>query len=315
MPSFSVCSVTKGQNHLSKGRPCDDAVFTAVSGGCRAVALSDGAGSRKHAAQGAAAASKNAAIFVAEEFDGLYSMAEGKAGAIVLYIVRRALADQAERLGCSVRELGCTLLVCAVHNDGRSMTVHIGDGSIQRLERNGNISVVSDYEHEEAENITELITSASPRIKEHKSRRRCIYMLRSDGSESVLSFPLACRCFFSLAVMLPEKEFREACTETFTVPDDSTVAVIGDLTCIDNVISATNTTLLSKILGLSRKAVRHRRSFYGRVLAAAAGHPCTMSEIIRLSHRHGKYITMQKLRPLLDCGLLQYRGGFFRMEK
>lgn len=314
MSCFSVCSVTRGQNHLHNGRPCDDAVFTAIAGNCRAVAVSDGAGSRNHAALGAAAASKMAALFVSEEFENLYSLPRGEAGSMVLYIVQRTLGERAEELGCSLRDLGCTLLVCAVHDDGRSLNIHIGDGSIERLERNGSVSVVSDYEHEEAENVTELITSASPHVKERKSDRRSIFMLRTDGTEPVLSGAL-CRLFFSLAVLLPEEKFRQVCTEMFVVPDDSTVAVIGDLTCMDNVISATDTTVLSKLLGMSRKAVMHRRSFYGRVLRAAAVHPCTIGEIMRLCRQHGKYRTIKKLRPLIDCGLLQYRNGFFRMEK
>ena len=316
MPCFSVSSATKGQNHIRRGKPCDDAVFTAVSGECRAVAVADGAGSRTHAAQGAAAASKIAALFVSQEFDDLYSLPAGEAGSMVLYIVRKALADRAEELCCSVRELGSTLMVCGAHNDGRSLTIHIGDGCIERPEGNGSVSVVSDYEHKEAENITELITSASPKIKEHKSCRRLVYMLRTDGTEPLLSDPCLCRLIFSLAVLLPEAKFREACAELFIVPDDSTVAVAGDLSAaVDTVMSATDTTVLSRLLGIPEKTVRCRRSCYRRVLTAAASSPCTMSKMIRLSRQHTAYRTIKKLRPLIDCGLLQYRNGFFRMEK
>ena len=316
MPCFSVYSVTRGQQHIQGGRPCDDAAFIASGRGCRAVAVCDGAGSRKHAREGANAAARIAALYLAEGFDELFSMPDGECGAAVLYIVRRALTDEAEELGCAVRELGSTLMACAVHEDGRKIVLHIGDGEIDRLDEEGGLSVLSAYDHDIAENITELTTTADAGVREYKSRKRCIYMMYTDGAEPVFSVPNIDRHILSLALLLSEDRFRDECSELFTVRDDSTVAVTGDISLIDTVVSSVaDKAVLSIVLGISRGAVESRRGYYGRALTAAADHPCTLGEMVRLTRQHSAARTKKKLAPLINCGLLEYRNGFYVVKK
>lgn len=316
MRCFSVYSVNSGQQHLKSGRACDDAAFAASVKDCRAVAVCDGAGSRKYAREGARIASRISALYMSANFDELYSMPDGRCGAAVLYIVRRALCDEADKLGCGVRELGSTLMACAVHDDGRSIVLHIGDGVIDRLGEDGSLSVLSEYDHDIAENVTELTTTADASVREYKSRKRCIYMMYTDGAEPVFSVPDIGRHLLSLALLLSEKRFIDECSELFKVPDDSTVAVTGDISLIDTVVSsAADKAVLSMLFGISDKAVCSRRRYYGRVLAAAADHPCTIREMIRLTRQHSAVRTKKKLSPLIKCGLLEYDNGYFTLTR
>lgn len=316
MRCFSVYSVNRGQQHIQGGRACDDAAFAASVKDCRAVAVCDGAGSRKYAREGARTAARISALYMSENFDELYSMPDGRCGASVLYIVRRALSDEADKLGCGVRELGSTLMACAVHDDGRSIILHIGDGVIDRLGEDGSLSVLSEYDHDIAENVTELTTTADAAVREYKSRERCIYMLRTDGAEPVFSVPNIGRHLLSLALLLSEKRFGDECSELFKAPDDSTVAVTGDISLIDTVVSsAADKAVLSMLFGISDKAVKSRRRYYGRVLAAAADHRCTIREMVRLTRQHSAVRTKKKLRPLIKCGLLEYDNGYFTLTR
>ena len=316
MQCFSVYTICRGQQHIQGGRPCDDAAFTASDRGCRAVAVCDGAGSRKYAREGARIASRISALYMSANFDELYSMPDGRCGAAVLYIVRRALSDEADKLGCAVRELGSTLMACAVHEDGRSLVIHIGDGEIDRLDEDGVLSVLSSYDHDIAENVTELTTTADASVREYKSRKRCIYMMYTDGAEPVFSVPDIGRHLLSLALLLSEKRFIDECSELFKAPDDSTVSVTGDISLIDTVVSSVaDKTILSILLGISRRAVVSRRSYYGRALAAAADHPCTIREMIRLTRQHSAVRTKKKLSPLIKCGLLEYDNGYFSLKR
>ncbi len=133
---FVVCSSVLGSAHRATGAPCQDAsqiVFSGYNYDTAVLALSDGAGSAKHAEDGAriivdSVIDHFAALFqdhpcpneMIQEFDAS-DVAELLAG------IRKQIEAEAGFLGIDIREFAATLLGAVVHPKV-SFFFQIGDG-------------------------------------------------------------------------------------------------------------------------------------------------------------------------------------------
>ena len=119
-----------GCDHLHKGLANEDRISVQSRPGLTAAVICDGAGSFH---SGAAAAELTAAFlsaFLLEHFEALYTQLGDRAQRTLAEAVEERLRAYEAHTGTAARELACTILAAAVHEDGRCICLHLGDGII-----------------------------------------------------------------------------------------------------------------------------------------------------------------------------------------
>ena len=185
----TLSSEAAGTSHILRGLPCQDRTYTLTSSGVTAIALADGAGSRRYSEMGAECASREICRLLCKEFDTLFSSATP-------YILKTSIINRiSSKLGevslrhrVSKDDLACTLLAAAVRGSDY-ITFHIGDGVIG-YRKDGHLHVASHPYNGAGTNETVFITS--PATLRHTSVRKGTqellegFILMSDGSERSL---------------------------------------------------------------------------------------------------------------------------------
>lgn len=155
-----------GNRHARQGKPCQDVVFllrqTDRDSGhpVSAAVLCDGAGSAAFSREGAQAASRAAAAMLTEQFSRIADPGRNEAGGLLLEELRQALREEAQEHRCLPYELASTLAAVAVDETTRTaLTVHLGDGVILGLKRDGKTVCLSRPENGRFCNETWFTTS------------------------------------------------------------------------------------------------------------------------------------------------------------
>jgi len=124
----------QGNSHVLQELPCQDYAAGYRGPEISAAVLCDGAGSCPHAEDSARAAAEWALSYVPEHFEELYS-------GVLKEEVKKALVLSGQEalggLGRPMEECYCTILFYAVHQDGRWICGHIGDGVIFQVDGEG----------------------------------------------------------------------------------------------------------------------------------------------------------------------------------
>ncbi len=189
-----------GKDHAKKGLPCQDRTSFHILNGCYAIALSDGAGSRKLSHFGAEAVVKEASEYFSLRFDDVYKVVNAH-DADEMDSIK---ADFASSLFHSLRDIVqanpdsdyddylCTLEFVVV-KQGKYIAGHCGDGVIAVLldefdsER---LEVLSRPENGDASNITFFINdrNSAPKLRFYCGSMEGVsgFMLMSDGPEEAL---------------------------------------------------------------------------------------------------------------------------------
>lgn len=182
------CEV-QGQSHVHSHTPCQDKTFSCTYNGVTAVALADGAGSCTLSHYGADAAAKAVCKVFCEQFDGIFFSENPTAAKkkLVSYL-QKVMVYTAEQYDCELKELSSTLLAVAV-KDSRILALHIGDGVIGFLNKDGAF-LLSEPQNTEFANQTFFVTSG--RAEELARLFRGVppdldgFVLMSDGSAASL---------------------------------------------------------------------------------------------------------------------------------
>ena len=133
-----------GTDHIHLGRANEDRVRVLARDGLTAAAVCDGAGSFGAGAEAAELVSDTLTALLHREFDTLFSQPADKTRAKLAHTVEDVLRTHSRRRGIREQELACTILAAAVHEDGRCLCIHLGDGIIlQQNEGDDCPSVVS----------------------------------------------------------------------------------------------------------------------------------------------------------------------------
>ncbi|MDR1094376.1 MAG: protein phosphatase 2C domain-containing protein [Clostridiales bacterium] len=203
----------QGVSHVATGDPCQDRTATLTENGVMAIALADGAGSKKYSQFGAETACKTVCKLLCDRFDELILLCEesGDAGVdkrrkkkfvkTVLDEVRKALGaalrtDERIDKSATAADLSSTLLFFAMKGD-LFIQGHIGDGVIGIWEGADPCVAeeASEPENGAQPNITFFVPDSD--AAEHlrvsgsrisKGRWRNIYgvLLMSDGAADLL---------------------------------------------------------------------------------------------------------------------------------
>jgi len=318
MKLFSVNAVFCGRKHRLTNMPCQDAAYTAQAEHCYVSALSDGAGSRKFSEYGAALTAKSAAAALANKFDSCYAALPSETAKEIVYLARKAIYEKSLELKCEMKELGCTLLLSAVHDDGRVYCLHIGDGLIYGIDKNGRFLLLSSYEHEIAVNVTTLITSFDTQEKEYRfSKNICGTVMLTDGAEQhIPNNPKLLEYLVFLGTFLTHEKFIDEAGGFFEyMTDDSSVAITADTSVMPKLFSNAEDKIISLVLGISPKAVGHRKKYLTDVLTALSKKPCTLQELTRIMHLHKPSLALKKLQPFISRDIIILRKGKFYIKK
>lgn len=140
----AASAVRCGSRHIQQDKPCQDAVFllrqTDRHSGhpVSAMVLCDGAGSAAFSREGAQAASRAAAELLTEHFSQIADLGRNEAGEFLLNELGRVLRQEARKRTCLLYQLASTLVAVALDETNQTaLTVHLGDGVILGLKRDG----------------------------------------------------------------------------------------------------------------------------------------------------------------------------------
>lgn len=314
------CSVT-GTGHHKAGKPCEDAVFYAVSPKAAAIAVCDGAGSARLAAEGAAICSKSAAEFSAAYFEELYQADAAEREAMLLDTVRMALSEEADRRSANICDLACTLMLAVRAPDGRAVILQIGDGLIFGQDNTGTATLLSRYEHTFM-NLTSFVTSSDTRCMTKRYRNTSAFLLMTDGvaENYMLTADAKPRktvtTLLELAYLLPqqlaEQEMKSfaAFLQSRHVRDDISIAVMADPARTDAVLCELKETMHTKLFGLparNSKRLRNKDLTLLRGLYKAGG--MTAQEAAAKLHLHDSRFAKRYLQRMCERGIVCCENG------
>lgn len=167
----------QGQSHKEDNIICQDRTAYLVKNGVRVMALSDGAGSKKHSHIGAEIATKKICQIVANKFDLIYemleknSLTESEFQKSYLMVKRDIMKDIIQELNNYVitnrdvnfEDLSSTLLFFAIKHD-KYICGHLGDGVINVVYKGNSyyrIDTISSPENGDSPNITFFTTDSN----------------------------------------------------------------------------------------------------------------------------------------------------------
>ena len=193
-----------GKDHISDNKPCQDKVESYAQNGIYAIALADGAGSRKFSDKGAEIVTKTVVKYLVEQFDDLIiSMENEKTDSpftayhslrkrLIVHISEALNAYTISNSNVEYRDLASTMLF-VVFKDDQYVMGHLGDGlivSYQYQLGEAFPKIMSIPENGAASNITFFMTEndVDQHLRLYKGDMSNIlgFLLMSDGPEEVL---------------------------------------------------------------------------------------------------------------------------------
>ena len=162
----AASAIRRGSRHIQQDKPCQDAAFLLrktdrYSGHpVSAMVLCDGAGSAAFSREGAQAASRATAELLTEHFSLMTDLGRNEAGKFLLNELGGVLWQEARKLTCLPYQLASTLVAVALDETNRMvLIVHLGDGVILGLKRDGRTVCLSGPDNGRFCNETWFTTS------------------------------------------------------------------------------------------------------------------------------------------------------------
>ena len=304
----------QGRGHIKENIQCQDNVAKLRINGVTALALADGAGSRKLSQVGAKIASEAAVKLLTEDFEGMYRAEEKELRHRIMQSVLDELRRVAKQRGVIVGDMASTLLFCGAKGN-RSIVGHLGDGVTGFLE-GSSCGIVFPPDNEEYANVTVFTTSddaeSSLRLLKVESELRSGYVLMSDGAASSLYHkqsgnlaPAVSLIFDWLRDNSPEvvsdalKRNLEELIRLKT-SDDCSIAIMRLEQASTQSLRKKSESELKEILGATR--IDGMMNMMRILTLAAEGYtPVRISRKLRMNSA-----TVQRhIKKLTDCGYLQ----------
>ena len=125
---FHEYFTSPGSFHLHRGSPNEDRVLVSCRDGLTSAAICDGAGSFDFGSDAAEVVCKTITELFHTRFEMLFCIPTTELREILVRTVEDALREYSRICGIRENELACTILAAAVHEDGRCLCIHLGDG-------------------------------------------------------------------------------------------------------------------------------------------------------------------------------------------
>lgn len=216
-----------GRGHMRELIPCQDAIAIKLKRGMGCIALSDGAGSRKHSDRGAQICVDAVARYLSKHIDNLVKLARTQpesAGEMILQAALTAMRRYVRRKNYGLDDLACTLLFAA-YKDREFLVGHLGDGVIA-IQNDDIINVLSYPDNGEHINSTFFVTDkcAHSRLRIYHTNTNCSagIMLMSDGTAESLfnrstgGLAPAAKTIFEWATVLTPKKLSSVLEQNLT---------------------------------------------------------------------------------------------------
>lgn len=186
-----AAAAVKGTSHIFSGLPCQDRAGCIRKNGVGVLALSDGAGSCPCSQETAEQAVQWTLKQLPERFDEWYELAKTAPEEMKRSFVQE-IQTALGQCGIEPADGYCTLLLFGVHEDGRWLAGHIGDGIILIQEAETPMQLLSGPENGEYKNETffinepEDVAAAHFRIHTGMANLPLRVLISSDGCEHLL---------------------------------------------------------------------------------------------------------------------------------
>ena len=172
---MTACGVLCGIYHEDRDVPCQDSVCAQQSENVSCVALCDGAGSVKGAERVSESAARALAALFTERFDALWALEDDVLRSLILSQGVEAVQKDAPGIPAA-----CTLLLAAMHTDGRCLVCHLGDGAIIASGVDGTGRIFSVPENGRSASETYFLCGPNP------MRHLRIYRTLPDWADALL---------------------------------------------------------------------------------------------------------------------------------
>jgi len=314
--------------HIKDGKDCEDSVSRSydAQSGVSAIALSDGAGSYAKAGIGSDITAKFATELLAQKFNLLYELDDDTTSSYILREITAALRTEAERDGTALEQYSATLLLAAMHPDGRYLIFHVGDGAVIGFTDKCESVPLSLYDHTGLANETTFVTV--PDTEYHILRGSggfYAFSLMSDGPEEFMVNEVEVSprttLMHQLAFALSENSMEQqlnSMVELFNergMYDDASFALISDSRASSAVFRAMNPALRETLIGTDAGPRQARRREVIVQILSAGTDGVTVQEMTRRLHMHSPRITRKKMQPFIERGIVELTAGKYHLAR
>lgn len=225
---FKIAECTEvGTYHKSINHVCQDAVGKYETENCAVVVLCDGAGSIENSEKDSKYVCDHFPEYIASHFDELYCMSKSE------LVEKVSNQIKIYKRYCN---LHCTMLSVCMHQDGRCLVLHVGDGMIFGEDEKG-FQLISNAENGSESYITFFLSSDHLQDHLRVSKKSCnSFFLTSDGLSDLLYSKQSVMNAVSIMVNWlkeydacdVEEKYKQEMQELFSerTQDDMSIAII-----------------------------------------------------------------------------------------
>lgn len=322
----SVSCAVQGSGHKKTQTPCQDKTYERNQNGVHIIALADGAGSASLSHYGAQCVVSGISELIAEHFRTFVECDDGwKVKQLILDELKRLLLEQADSLGCEIKELASTLLFAAVCED-QYILAHIGDGVIGYLD-GSELKVASTPDNGEFSNVTTFVTSnealTSMRLYKGTLKQISAFVLMSDGTEQSLYHKptktlanivvklMHRTCLTSYEVMKRQLEEALSSVISHNTQDDCSIAILArpnETLCPIEELDEQQRRELFQVSSLDHHA--HKRIVRYNTILEILREPHSLEQIAGMIHLKPKY-TKKQMDHMISVGLVIKKGIWY----
>lgn len=323
--TFSYSTI--GTRHEQNGQPCQDSSYALYRKKVAVAVVSDGAGAYENAEIGSKITAMNALKVMSDDFDEIYDMPEGYAVNHILSTIYAELERTADELECGISSLSATLVLVALHNDGRYIYFHVGDGIIATMDKNGQTRIISSYTHDIADNVTTFVTVPDTDYNYGKGTQGNIssFMLMSDGTESFMAIRnsltergniiMQLSHFLSEDYIRAELDSLVAYYQKRGMTDDSSFAFISDKRNCCPVLVNMNPYIRKKLFGIPVDANKKVISRYAELISLLVEKDSvSIKKTMQILETHTITRTYKKIQHMIDSGFVGIEDNKLKIE-
>lgn len=321
MINYEIC----GRGHLKTNIPCQDKTLIVNKENSYVIALADGAGSASHSHYGAETVVNTISNFLIDKFDELIVNQNGvKVKEEILAVIREALANEAKKHSCAIKELASTILAIAVRGD-EFLIIHLGDGVIGVV-KDDVLKVASKPENGEFSNSTIFVTSenAINYIKLYKGKTDGIsgFVIMSDGTAESFyhkksqKLSTGIKKIIEWSILLPQEKIQELLVDSINnivsknTLDDCSIAILVNSQLSNLLYDNFDFSAKCNLFDISPKnnRIAHKKiAKYENLLKQLNDKPMNISTLAKSCHIKKKYLK-REIKKLQSLGIVKFKN-------
>ena len=298
---------------------CEDYATVHEHGGAVSVALCDGAGSCENSVLGAETVAESVSEFFTVNFSELYNLPEEEIKNRTAEFIHNIITETALKYNISEYSLSTTLMCATLCNDGRYIWIHVGDGTISCGDKNGRFSLISQYCHKTAVNITDFVTSYNfPAVVGKGKNDISSFLLLTDGADMLIKTDgtltetaydiMNFATLYNKNHMKSEYKAIAEKIQIFGSADDISFAFICDKRTAPEIFRKLSPEQRRIAFDL-KPAEKNIDSYVQLLKTLTEKNSISLRHVMQIMHTHNLTRTMKKIDPLIYSGVLTYKNG------